>query len=321
MALGLKQLNNPNEAVCIETHPDFKPEARHVVDLLLKNPGHYAYFFFHSGEWAQKYVRAESTYEWNEDEPEIKWPMFIWDEEERVDTLDPDATWYDGIYSFQNQDDYSDFFKEFENGNAEYVMETAAGKWSLRRGQNMSKLGEEVNCGAGQFNIGPAEVLTRGQIKIIDSHQWELLLRELTEPFDQSKLSLTLAPVESRILWVPLSFPGAFTLSAKDLMAKMPNDVPEVNLWFSSTNEPDQPVYIKDFDKHQLQELLDRLVDSAGPSPVWFKRRTTKSFIKLKKQIQESIISGKLLDNLAEGGMKIAFIPFSGRSFCVSNPR
>jgi len=46
----------------------------------LKTLGTTLISFFHSGAWAQKHVRAESTYQWSEDDPAITWPMFIWDE-------------------------------------------------------------------------------------------------------------------------------------------------------------------------------------------------------------------------------------------------
>ena len=144
----MDEFDSYSKARCIETHKDFKPDAKIVVGLLLNNPGYYAYFFFHSGSWAQKFVRAESTTEWAEDAPEDTWPMFIWDEQERVDTLDPDASWYDGIWSFQDADDYEDL-KEFEGGNAEYVMEHAAGKWhASMRSPYVTRVGEEVRCGA-----------------------------------------------------------------------------------------------------------------------------------------------------------------------------
>jgi len=333
------ELDSDAEARCIETHKDFQPDAKVVVGLLLNNPGYYAYFFFHSGRWAQKFVRAESTTEWAEDAPEDTWPMFIWDEQERVDTLDPDASWYDGIWSFQDADDYEDL-KEFEGGNAEYVMEHAAGKWhASMQSPYVTRVGEEVRCGAGQFNRGPAEVLAKeinplretpiadvvtglaiavkGFSNFRGKDLFESFLVDLTEPFDERKITLSLCPVQSKTVWVPLSFPGAFSLSARELLDTLPKDLPEVSLWKSTEDEPDEPAYIRDFDELQLKDLLVGLIDSA-------KRGSTgvltlgQLYKKLKAKIKASIESGKFFRDLEAEGMRLTIIPFNGRSFCVS---
>lgn len=335
----LEEYDVHSEARCIETHKDFKPDAKIVVGLLLNNPGYYAYFFFHSGAWAQKYVRAESTSSWDADTPEDTWPMFIWDEQERVDTLDPDATWYDGIWDFQDAADYEDL-KEFEGGNAEYVMEHAAGKWhSSMRSPYVTRMGEEVRCGAGQFNIGPAEVLThefnplrerpladaatglaiflKGISTFRGKELFESFLADLTEPFDKRKITLSLCPVESKIVWVPLSYAGAFSLSAQELLAKLPMDLPEVSLWKSTEDEPDEPAYIRDFDEIQLQDFLGILIDSAKASH-GYSSRGARQYKKFRTRIQEWVKSGDFFRNLEADGMKLTVIPFNGRSFCVS---
>jgi hypothetical protein len=312
----LEEFDSYSKARCIETHKDFKPDAKIVVGLLLNNPGYYAYFFFHSGPWARKFVRAESTVSWAEDAPEDTWPMFIWDELERVDTLEPDANWYDGIWNFEDADDYEDL-REFDDGNAEYVMEHAAGKWrSSMRGRYVTRIGEEIRCGAGQFNTGPGEVLAK-EFNPLRERPISFLI-DLTAPFDERKISLSLCPIQSKTVWVPLSFPGSFSLAANELLATLPMDLPEVSLWKSTVDEPEEPSYIRDFDELQLQDLLVELIDSAkqGSRGVVFTRE--RLYKKLKAKIQASIESGKFFRDLEAEGMKLTIIPFNGRSFCVS---
>ncbi len=312
----LDEFDSYAKAKCIETHKDFKPDAKTVVSLLLKNPGYYAYFFFHSGLWAQKYVRAESTFEWAESDPEETWPMFIWDEQDRVDTLDPKAVWYDNIWSFQDGHAYEEL-TEFDEGNAEYVMEHAAGKWnSSMIGPYISRIGEEVRCGAGQFNTGPAEVLAREFMPGLRRDIFHSFLEHLTGPFGKRKISLTMCPVESEIMWVPLSFPGAFSLSDKELIARVHKDLPVVDLWKSTQEQPNQPVYIKEFSELQLQQLILGLLDLTGLSLSL--NLTNIRRYKLKKNIQESIKSGKFFRDLEADGLRLAVIPFDGRSLCVS---
>lgn len=309
--------NSTGEALCIEQHPDFRPEAKHVVNLLLENPGYYAYFFFHSGAWAQKHVRAESTYQWSEDDPAITWPMFIWDENDCLDTRYPKSSWNDGIWSFETNDDYVEFLKEFDNGNCEYVMEQAVGKWrSSNNGPFVTHIGEEVNCGAGLFNTGPAEVLAQAIEKLDSNGHFEQFLEQFSLPFSQKKLSLSLIPNKSKILWVPLSYPGSFSLSGQELLAKQNENLPEVELWHSTVEEPTEPVYISS--SVDLQNFLSELISSATTSSL-ITLRAKLRFQGLKNQILKAISSGELFTGLDSKGLKLAIIPFGGRSFCVSD--
>ena len=142
-------------------------------------------------------------------------------------------------------------------------------------------------------------------------------LVDLTEPFDDRKITLSLCPVQSKTVWVPLSFPGAFSLSARELLDTLPKDLPEVSLWKSTEGEPDEPAYIRDFDELQLKDLLVGLIDSAkrGSTGVLTRGRLYK---KLRAKIKASIESGKFFRDLEAEGMKLTIIPFNGRSFCVS---
>ena len=321
--LGRKLSTNYHGYKSVVDHPDFRDDAKWVAEFLLRNSEYYCWFYFRGGDWGPAYVQISSV-----GSPSN--PQFVIDGNNKLDGSGPFSGGNDYFYVCDDDGDKEDFLEQFSKSNAVVVFEQAIGKWAKRESTSLdSYIGSELNLEAGFGSIGSAYVL--GRSANVDFPSDRTGMGYQNRPFDQALICLGIIPKNSQVVYVPLSYPGVFKLSASELLRDLPEELPETDLWGEFESEPSGPVILRVPDSAiDLEFALAPILQSfKEPKSSTSTRSLVRRFLNATSKsanpdsisemnLTEKLKSGEFFDSLEKIGQRLAIVPLSGRAFCVT---